>query len=91
MGKLTELAWDAFTLKHVEHKNFVLSYLIFLSILLLFEIFLFLFYVFASVIFIQYSFMPNFIFFLSGVFLLLVIVATIPVILQIIKKWRKFQ
>lgn len=89
MGKLAELAWDAFTLKHIKHNSFVFSYLLFLNLLLLFEIFLLGLYIFATTVFIQFSFLPDSIFFLAGAILILVTITTIPAIILVLKKRKQ--
>ncbi len=89
LEKLAEYTWDVFTLKHVKHKQFVFSYLLFLSLLLLFEIFLVGLFIFSSIVFIHFKFVPNFIFFISGAILTIIMIATVPAFLQLIKKWQQ--
>jgi len=76
LGKLANLCWEGLTLKHVSHPKIVLPYLLFVFTAFLFEVFLIVLFSVSCFLFYHFGFRPNFIYFVTSVILICMLVMT---------------
>ncbi|MBM7652593.1 hypothetical protein [Neobacillus cucumis] len=85
MQRFADVCWEGFTLQHVSNKEVVIPYVVFFILTFIFELFLALLFISSVFIFGSFGYQPNFLYYLSGVILMLMLLMTVPLLMTTIK------